>query len=62
MFVARRKNPVVVSLKVFLVFYYLLTTGVSDMWVPWAWADLVFLALFYLSWRHVGALLPTGGS
>lgn len=40
-----------------LVFYYLLTTGVPAMWVPWAWADLVFLVLFYLSWQFTGKLL-----
>ena len=34
-----------------LVFYYLLTTGIPGMWVPWAWIDLVFLVLFVLSWR-----------
>jgi hypothetical protein len=37
-----------------LVFYYLWTTGVPDMWVPWAWADLVFLVLFLLTWRYMG--------
>ncbi len=41
-----------------LVFYYLLTTGVPAMWVPWAWADLVFLVLFYLSWHYTGTLMP----
>lgn len=34
-----------------VVFWYDFTTGVPDMWIPWAWADLVFLVLF------VGALL-----
>ena len=34
-----------------IIFYYLLTTGVPGMWVPWAWIDLVFLLLFALSWR-----------
>ena len=37
-----------------LVFLYQLTTGVPAMWVPWAWADLVFLALFVMSWRALG--------
>jgi hypothetical protein len=41
-----------------LVFYYLLTTGVPAMWVPWAWADLVFLVLFLLSWHYTGTLMP----
>ncbi len=39
-----------------LVFYYMLTTGVPQMWVPWAWADLVFLALFLISWNYTGKL------
>lgn len=39
-----------------LVFYYMATTGVPAMWVPWAWADLVFLALFLLSWSYTGRL------
>jgi hypothetical protein len=34
-----------------VVFWYEITTGVPDMWIPWAWADLVFLVLF------MGALL-----
>ena len=34
-----------------LVLVYELTSGISSMWIPWAWADLAFLALFILSWR-----------
>ena len=41
-----------------LVFYYLVTTGVPAMWVPWAWADLVFLVLFLWSWHYTGLLTP----
>lgn len=41
-----------------LVFYYMLTTGVPAMWVPWAWADLVFLLLFLWSWHYTGLLTP----
>ena len=37
-----------------LVFVYELTTGISSMWIPWAWADLVFLVLFVISWRSLG--------
>jgi len=37
-----------------LVFYYMLTTGVPGMWVPWAWADLAFLVLFLWSWVSMG--------
>lgn len=39
-----------------LIFYYLLTSGIPGMWVPWAWIDLVFLVLFLLSWRYTGGL------
>lgn len=38
-----------------LAFWYMFTTGIPSMWVPWAYADLVFLALFILSWRSIGA-------
>ena len=38
-----------------MVFYYVLTSGIPGMWVPWAWIDLVFLALFVLSWRATGS-------
>jgi len=35
-----------------LVFWYQLTTpGIPAMWIPWAWADLVFLVLFVLALR-----------
>lgn len=37
-----------------MVFYYMLTTGVPAMWVPWAYADLVFLVLFVVTWRSLG--------
>lgn len=35
-------------------FWYQATTGVPFMWIPWAWADLVFLALFIVAWRSLG--------
>jgi len=35
-----------------LVFYYMWTTGVPAMWVPWAWADLAFMVLFLISWNY----------
>ena len=40
-----------------LVFYYMLTTGIPAMWVPWAWVDLVMLVLFLLSWSYTGRLI-----
>jgi len=39
-----------------LVFYYMLTTSIPAMWVPWAWADLVFLVLFLWAWSFTGRL------
>lgn len=41
------------------VFWYDLTTGIPSMWLPWAWADLVFLALFLLAWRETGRRLSS---
>ena len=38
-----------------LAFWYMFTTGIPSMWVPWAYADLVFLVLFILSWRSIGS-------
>lgn len=43
-----------------MVFFYMATTGVPAMWVPWAWADLVFLALFVITWRNLGRPAPAG--
>ena len=37
-----------------VAFLYDLTTGISDMWIPWAWMDLAFLAAFFLAWRNLG--------
>lgn len=34
-----------------VVFYHSLTGGIPAIWVPFAWADLVFLVLFVLAWR-----------
>jgi hypothetical protein len=35
-------------------FGHQLATGIPSMWIPWAWADLVFLALFIYAWRITG--------
>ena len=35
------------------VFYYQITRGIPSMWIPWAWADLGFLALFILAVRQL---------
>ena len=37
-----------------MVFFYMATTSVPAMWVPWAYADLVFLVLFVMTWRSLG--------
>jgi len=28
--------------------------SIPSIWLPWAWADLVFLALFVAAWRQLG--------
>jgi hypothetical protein len=38
-----------------MVFGYMATSGVPAMYVPFAWADLVFLVLFILTYRSLGA-------
>ena len=35
-----------------LVFWYQFHGGVPKLWLPWAWADLGFLVLFFLAWRQ----------
>jgi hypothetical protein len=37
------------------VFWHQLSGGVPFMWVPWAWADLVFLVLFVVAYRQTGS-------
>jgi hypothetical protein len=36
-----------------LAFWYIVTTGVPSMWIPWAWADLVFLVVFLFAWLQL---------
>ena len=36
-------------------FWYQLTAGIPFMWIPWAWADLVFLVLFLVAWTKLRA-------
>ncbi len=36
-----------------LAFYHEWTTGIPAMWIPWAWADLVFLVLFIAAWASL---------
>ncbi len=34
-----------------VAFYHNLLSGIPKMWLPWAWADLVFLLLFVAAWK-----------
>ena len=36
-----------------LVFWYELLGNVPKLWIPLAWADLVFFLLFYSAWRSL---------
>ncbi len=33
-----------------IAFWYLITTGIPSMWIPWMWMDLGFLLLFVITW------------
>lgn len=35
------------------VFWHHLTEGVPAMWIPFAYADLIFLALFLIAWVRI---------
>jgi len=35
-------------------FYHQLAEGIPAMWLPFAWADLVFLVLFVAAWKSLG--------
>ena len=43
-----------------MVFGYMATSGVPAMYVPFAYADLVFLALFVMTYRSLGEPAPAG--
>jgi hypothetical protein len=43
-----------------LAFYYQLTQGIPEMWIPWAWIDLAFLVLFLIAWLKTGAIARSG--
>jgi len=38
-----------------LTFWHLAFGDVPFMWLPWAWADSVFLVLFMIAWKNVGS-------
>lgn len=33
-----------------LVFWYQLRGGVPSLWIPWAWADALFMVLLLIAW------------
>ncbi len=37
-----------------IAFWYQLKEGIPSLWIPWAWADLVFLALFVYALKITG--------
>ncbi len=41
------------------VFGYELTEGIPFIWIPWAWADLIFLILFVFAWKVTGSRRST---
>ncbi len=41
-------------------FWYQMTQSIPFMWIPWAWADLVFLALFLLAWKRLAPVAGAG--
>lgn len=42
-------------------FWYQITQAMPFMWIPWAWADLLFLGLFLLAWKSL-APVPGAGN
>jgi len=37
-----------------LAFWHQMADGIPSMWIPWAWADAVFLLLFLWAWKDIG--------
>jgi hypothetical protein len=35
-----------------VVFWHQMSSGIPILWIPWAWADLVFLILFLSAWKR----------
>jgi hypothetical protein len=38
-----------------VAFWHQFHGGIPLMFVPWAWADLVFLMLFFVAWKQTAA-------
>ena len=36
-----------------LVFWHELLGDIPKLWIPWAWADLIFFLLFLAAWRNL---------
>lgn len=36
-----------------LVFWHELLGDIPRLWIPWAWADLIFFLLFLAAWRNL---------
>ena len=45
-----------------IAFYYDIMGGIPRMWLPWAWADLVFLVLFGLAWKATGKVVDAASA
>lgn len=57
----RELMPYGIGLKVAycgVCFYHFFRGDIPGMWMPFAWADLVFLVLFVLAWKKTGAGSP----
>lgn len=38
-----------------VVFWRQIGSGIPMLWIPWAWADLIFLILFLSAWKRTPA-------
>lgn len=45
-----------------VVFGHALAEGIPFMWIPFAWADLVFLVLFVLAYRHLARVASSAST
>lgn len=42
-----------------VVFGHRLQGDIPALWIPWAWADLIFLLLFFAAWWHLRRVTET---
>ena len=45
-----------------VTFFHYFTGSMPSMWMPFAWADLVFLVLFVVAWKKTGAAATTAAA